>query len=400
MRGSRLRFALTMIAFVVAIVGAILAGGIGLDRLCPPTWTLAFYLDGSDSLLSEQQKNLREIVAGRAGFPDSRVLVCLDRGRSPRIPIQHGWEGPRIFEIDGSYREILARPLADTDDLFSGNRSKRMAAFFSWVKERYPSRYTAFFIVGHGQGWNPGSPVEGREAGFNAPDIARALSFSGPDILCLDLCLMGDLESVYQLRHSADYLVVSQGMLPSRAQDYRILFKRLGETPPRTLRQMADQIHAASSGALRESRLSGAVTLIRTGPSLEAFVLGLGEKLERENIRTALTALDPEAFRLPDWGQTAHQMIDLGGIMAAVPALKNENLGTDAFVLNVFSTHSRFSGLSVYWPTDEAHHAPLRDAYRSLDFTTTTQHRWLDLIESRLANTQSLKRHSGTSPSG
>ncbi|GAB6097391.1 hypothetical protein JCM14469_36450 [Desulfatiferula olefinivorans] len=349
-----------------------------------PDWTLAVYLDGSDTLLLEQQRNFIELIEGRPAFPDGRVVVCLDRGPSPRVPMPGGWTGPRVFDINGSFTDTLSRGEPPGNLNTDGSRTGRMRAFFDLVHHRYGATRTAFIIVGHGQGWAPLEPGDQDPSGYNATEIAESLRGLKADVLGLDLCLMGDLESVYQLRHSADYLVVSQGMLPSRAQDYRILLKRLGETPPRTPRQMADLIHAASSGALKESRLSGAVSLIQTGPFLEAFVFELGEQLQEDPVNTALTSFDAEAFRLPDWGGTARQMVDLGGVLAAVSALKQERLSQGAFVLKVFSTHPRFSGLSVYWPTSEARHAPLRDAYRALDVTRDSGGRLLTLIESRL----------------
>lgn len=109
-----------------------------------------------------------------------------------------------------------------------------MSRFFSLVRDNYPARHYAFFIAGHGLGWFSGRSMhaspQGTEANpspnksFNAEVIRRGLIHNEPDILCLDLCLMADVESVYQLRHSADYLVMGQGPLPSGGQDYEYLF--------------------------------------------------------------------------------------------------------------------------------------------------------------------------------
>lgn len=101
--------------------------------------------------------------------------------------------------------------------------------FLSWVNERYSAKYKVLLLSDHGAGTDiemisggvaqPRSlctddshtDAQGRSKLLTAIDVKNAIAKSGlkPNIIYMDCCLQGNVETAYILRGSADYLVTS-----------------------------------------------------------------------------------------------------------------------------------------------------------------------------------------------
>lgn len=101
--------------------------------------------------------------------------------------------------------------------------------FLSWVNERYSAKYKVLLLSDHGAGTDiemisggvaqPRSlctddshtDEQGRSKLLTAIDVKNAIAKSGlkPNIIYMDCCLQGNVETAYILRGSADYLVTS-----------------------------------------------------------------------------------------------------------------------------------------------------------------------------------------------
>jgi len=149
--------------------------------------------------------------------------------------------------VNSNYETTINNPLSvgmpglgGADSNLDSTSSDTMKKFFSFVLEQYPADRYAFFISGHGNGWffdnkegrPENAPGDCSRAGFkdvnpvdmgsgdmcpvdiDPTDIATALQHNRPDVLVLDMCLMADVENLYQLRSSTEFLVANQTMIP------------------------------------------------------------------------------------------------------------------------------------------------------------------------------------------
>ena len=268
-----------------------------------------------------------------------------------------------------------------------------MAGFFSHVRDNYISEHYAFFIAGHGQGWFPdmierdssGNPVGIKHTPhFNIMDIEKALVCNEPDILSLDMCLMGDIETVYQLRKSARYLLVSQGPMPAGGQDYRYLLEMIRRKAPCRPEDTAQVIFESYAHALKKSRLHSTVSLIRTGPELESYVSSFLEKIDDEHIQKAIYDRERDLARLPRWSTASHTMIDMASLTAVINSISHHKILSDrTFILNRCSTGRATTGLSLCYPRDKREFQLLKDDYAMLDFNRATGESWIRHIEGR-----------------
>ncbi|HOO70714.1 MAG TPA: clostripain-related cysteine peptidase [Spirochaetota bacterium] len=447
-----------------AFTAAALIAGVYFYRAASETWTFAFYLNGSQGLLIEQQKNLREIVRGTGAPEHCTVVVYCDRGTAPNAPMLYSWKGARVFHVNGTYSEILSRPLTaglprsveekrftglllkgipeektrlfnryyslakgrfvlNTQKITSGHEqamiaalresgylgsgsggtadsatAKSMSRFFSLVRDNFASRHYAFFITGHGQGWFSGAVrytpsgkqiISRQGPAYRVSDIARGLEFNEPDILCLDLCLMADLESVYELRHSASWLVLGQGPMPAAAQDYEALLRAVRKNSPAGAEAMARTVFASSARSLEKSRLNGSVCLVKTGKELDAFYGSFAQIINDGLMRQKIYDKESGLARLPRWGALAEDMIDARGLINIMNAYSMSELpGVNSFMPESFSTSDRATGLSIYYPADCKSYKKIRDDYAALDFNRATHGAWLQLLNFRCGDDQ------------
>jgi len=87
-----------------------------------------------------------------------------------------------------------------------------LANFIKWARKECPAQHYALIIDDHGQGLG-GAALDNHptEDWLGPKELRVALSDAGKvDIVYLSVCLMGNLESAYQLRGLADYYVASE----------------------------------------------------------------------------------------------------------------------------------------------------------------------------------------------
>lgn len=307
-------------------------------------------------------------------------------------------------KITSGHEQAMVAALRESRYIDSGNSdtadpasAESMSRFFSMVRDNFPSRHYAFFITGHGQGWFSGTVrytpsgkqiISQNTPAFRVSDIVRGLEFNEPDILCLDLCLMADLESVYSLKESASWLVLGQGPMPASAQDYEALLRSVRENSPAGAESMARTVFKSSACSLEESRLNGAVCLVKTGEELEAFYSSFSQIIGDEKVRRKILDEEISLTRLPRWGALADDMIDVRSLVEIINAHSvNNSMNAlpelNSFMHEVFSTSDRATGISIYYPADCASFKTIRDEYASLDFSRATHGAWLELLDSR-----------------
>lgn len=118
-----------------------------------------------------------------------------------------------------------------------------LRTMFEVIKEKFPAKHYGMIYSSHGTGWLPdnyfgegkferktmsiGQEIQGSNYYFmNIPDFAASIPYH-LDYILLDACLMGNIESVYELRHCADQIAVSATEIMADGFDYKNLAQRL-----------------------------------------------------------------------------------------------------------------------------------------------------------------------------
>ncbi len=84
------------------------------------------------------------------------------------------------------------------------------------------SKYKALFLWDHGDSWvyhDKGLFIDDDNI-MNLTGLASALSGYHFDVIAFDMCLMGSVETLYQIKDFGDYIVMSESVVPSNGFDY------------------------------------------------------------------------------------------------------------------------------------------------------------------------------------
>jgi hypothetical protein len=337
-----------------------------------PSWTFAFYLSGNNSLSFEQDKNFSEIIEGNRYLKNPKVVVYFDRKEAP-VSLTRHWSGGRVFHVSGNGKDAPAplpvRPFGQ--NALSG---ATISEFFSYIRNNFPSDHYAFFIAGHGQGWFSGT-VDGNKISkskdvFNISEIAKGFSLYKPDILCLELCLMGDIETISQMKNASDYLVLNQSLLSSAGLDHRSLLTDIKDRQPSSTEEMAGVIFDAYIKSFANNQHTPSVSLIKYGPGFDSFLRGFNNALKNNSVRRIICSDETALERLPPWSMYSPDMIDLQSVLTLVNKAEPEiTLPASLFLMKHYSVKETLSGISIYFPYTKGSFDLLREEYRRLKFT-------------------------------
>ncbi|MBX0328906.1 right-handed parallel beta-helix repeat-containing protein [Oscillochloris sp. ZM17-4] len=161
--------------------------------------------------------------------------------------------------------------------------------FVSWAKAAYPQPTHSFLaMVDHGGGWAPDLDPPGQPRGFggvqaggwrgmsldmqsggstlSTRETSEALAGLHVDVLFFDACLMSMVESAYQVRDVADYLVAGQNLLFARLP-YDQYLRDLGNatTPEMLARRITERYNNGGQEPIEISALD--LRQLRAGAS-------------------------------------------------------------------------------------------------------------------------------------
>lgn len=246
--------------------------------ITPPPWLAMLYLNADDGPLGGANaprfasiepavKQLMQRLGEMTFNPAMRLVVVVD---------YHDVNNDsQVFVRDpDGLTDVTAKLAADKSAWPGFSRELNTAdpatvrGFVTWARRAYPaSTYTFLSLVDHGGGWAPdlndGTPTQPRgirvtQAGgwrgmsidftgdgatatrgqsMSTKDTHRALQDLGVDVVFFDACLMGMLESAYEVRNDAQYLIAGQNQLFAVfPYDQYLSNARLSSsTPPRDL---------------------------------------------------------------------------------------------------------------------------------------------------------------------
>ncbi|MFZ2362274.1 MAG: clostripain-related cysteine peptidase [Anaerolineae bacterium] len=178
----------------------------------PLAWTFMFYLDGDNNLDSNYQGvfNQLETMANNTAI---NLIVLWDRvgaGNSAYYRVKYDtnlWQ-------QVSYTQGV--DVWNQGELNMGDGAT-LRDFVLWTRARFPAQRYALFISDHGTGLNgTAKDVTSSSDWITMRELSDALSAATTngsnklDVLFADSCLMGMLETSYQIRNYVGFLVASE----------------------------------------------------------------------------------------------------------------------------------------------------------------------------------------------
>ena len=356
---------------------------------------MIMYSAGNSNLCDYLAEDLEDLKGGALNdaLPqpgDSRRLILVT---------QNAYNGtPPIYVVDVS-RDFLGRAACDTlltlNDGSQLTSAPTMRDILEFIQDNVPSEHYGFVFSSHGTGWLPeewysnykeNSQTFGKfsigmhwDEDFNSiemsiQDFVDALPCK-MDYILMDACLMGGVETAYQLRDKCGLLAFSQTEILAEGFDYAKLTRRLlvEHNPLGAAQDYFAQYEA-------ESGVNGSATISAVDcTALEPLATVCKDIFER--YRAAIATVDPGTvqgyFRYnKHWFYDLKDILVKSGVSGADLTAFDSALGqcmlyeahTDNFLGSFDITDD--CGLSMYLPCDGC--AELDDFYRKLDWNKAT----------------------------
>ncbi|GHV12893.1 hypothetical protein FACS189491_06800 [Spirochaetia bacterium] len=319
-------------------------------------WTFIVYMAADNNLESAAIADFNELEAvNLAGQPVS-ILVLFDR--CPGFDATNGdWTDTRLYEIKtdpgGNNATIVSKRLdcpelgltAASDTELSMSDPLVLSHLLEYAQRVYRADNYGLLVWGHGTGWRGsgggGSVPEPVKAvaiddtygGYmSLKSFGGAISGKGLSVVGFDTCFGAILEAAYQIKDSAEYLVASEGVIPSTGWDYRSLFNVFlnnyasSGLPPSgfcdaVISQYSAQYGGTSNATISKINLTKVNDLFT---AFEQFALVLANNITtvtlRDSVRNAILT-GPAIDRYYDSSFPSNLYIDIESFGAAMPSL-------------------------------------------------------------------------------
>ncbi|MBN2658857.1 MAG: hypothetical protein JXR86_17515 [Spirochaetales bacterium] len=265
------------------------------------TWTFMVYLDGDNNLESYALVDLNEMEEGiqRSGNSSMEVIVLLDRRDDGAADSE--WKDCRYYRVRPDNSDAILSERVDAGDLGELNLGDPavLSNFIVFCREEFPADHYALMLWNHGGGARslsssfegtvtPRQICEDDSASGDSlflDEIQQALESGAPeglDLISMDACLMGTVETAYELRARADYFVASMSDVSAAGWDYGELFGSMSPGPAgcadsRSLSELMVTAYSESVVSRTDQSIS-AIELSRMEP-LKSSIDKLAEEL-------------------------------------------------------------------------------------------------------------------------
>lgn len=264
-----------------------------------------------------------------------------------------------------------------------------LSRFVHFVKDNFPSDRVLLCITGHGNGWFAGGtspPPEDRSAeyakNFEIASLRQALAKNPVDVLVLDMCSMGDIETAWELRECARYLVGNQTAIPTMGLDYTMLLKRLGQRAAWTPGGIAYDVVEAYRDTYGDSRqFDISATALDLGDDFHAFVQSFHQAVGDPGRLPLIRRAAREARFIPGRHRGRYPMADLLPLVSALGDPELDSLVSEKrFVVNHTAINSSLSGISLYLPSSAECLQRQQEGYARTSFARDFPHGWASVL--------------------
>ncbi|HBN07808.1 MAG TPA: hypothetical protein DD435_03875 [Cyanobacteria bacterium UBA8530] len=320
----------TPLTSLLGLGGGFQADGTKGPRQGDTEWTVFVYIAADNSLSSAVPFDLNEMEAGLSS-DKVRFVVMADQD-------QVG--DSRIIEIKrdpaGLNEEIVSPIVNDKGAVIPLNHEadsgdpKTLERFVQWGVKNYPSRRAMLVMWNHGGGaffdpqhlksfcWDDtsGSHLNLVDLWRSSQQIASKEKF---DVLGFDTCLLGHLETAYQMRDLSSFLVSSEKTEPGEGWDYQAIAGILSRKPEIYPREFSSEIVKSFQAFYKKQEGDPATTLSaidlekvkeRLVPAVNDLAGDLLTGLPNPSFRSALAGVFSQTAQFNTNGE--EDSVDLG----------------------------------------------------------------------------------------
>jgi hypothetical protein len=179
--------------------------------------TVLVYMAANNSPSLPYQLNYNDMVtAVNNGALDNggHLLVFLKKSSGSE---------PQLIELTKEKQTILKSYPTSTNSVDPAIMKEVIAD----VKSLAPSKEYTLLLWSHASGWRSPARSWGQDAEYTGalremsiPDLADALGNKQFKFIYMDCCFMGNIETLYELRNTTDYIVASSTETPYAGMDY------------------------------------------------------------------------------------------------------------------------------------------------------------------------------------
>jgi len=371
--------AIQTLLFILLIISAVSCNKSDNTPPEPVSYTVLVYMAADNSMESEVPYALQQIKSGMKKSGGTTVVFLDSRDSTPRL-----------FKINNLGEEI---PLKTYPELNSAS-TETLAQIIADTKQMAPNTKYGLVMWSHAMGWlpmghsNTSSSIKSNVSEKRWPNtrycgadehpgdgstgmkmleidkMADALPDNSFEYILFDVCLMGNIESLYQLRHSCNYIIASPTEVLAEASynasgfPYEVVMPKLfgSKNELTEVCQSYYGFYNGKSGILR----SASVCLIDTH-ELDSLY-----RITRTILTGKLTEInnvDISTIQVYHTAKIPAVFFDLKGYiqqMATTTAYQNftaqlnktviYKASTDQFANDITIDKNKFSGLSTYIP--------------------------------------------------
>ena len=302
-------------------------------------------------------------------------------------------ERDRLFTVLSEKTGYLL-PLHDKGPVnLDATDAATLRRYICYVKDNFHSRYYALIMAGHGNGWmgnvSPGltegsKDPETYSKSFSVAHIQRALQDEPVDVLIMDACNMGDLESLWAMKDAAQYLVLNQIPIPRSGLDYTIFLRRLRNRNGLSPEQLSlETVHAYEDTYGRKS-YPVCVSAFRTGTGLLRFAASFDRFMQNPDNQRAVRQAADRALRVRHVDGNTVAAADLIQFCRDLDqkTLEDAVSGQHGFQIYCFRHRTEVNGISFYLPISETIFQETYEPYRQTVFAKSFPHGWSRFLPS------------------
>ncbi len=381
-------------------------------------WVFMVYMAADNNLDSSAVTDLEEMKSSRLNGDRVRFIVLCDR---------QGNNNTHLYEpIGGKLKRLSSTELGLTatgnEELDTGS-PVTLEKFITFVKSKYKANHYGLVLWNHGGGWrdrggnNKSSFARSRanhgfngqkspknsENGFVVKDICwddlstsylgnnavqQVLKGKGIDLLCMDACLMGMVETAYEMRKSKTgigHIVFSENIIPGNGYPYTTIINALLDALKTTPADFGKIIVDKYFDFYPDSGATNVVTLSLVNLDLiDEVVTSLNEFVSYLETLPNLNTVDYSRQNVQAYDTPQH--VDLYKFADGFADASAANLKTSLNNAIVYEKHnsgvSDSHGLSIYFPlvTKDASYKGNNNT-ESIDFLDDST--WDDYLQAR-----------------
>ena len=228
--------------------------------------TLMIIMQGNNGLAEFMDSNLQRIITAYYDVPTDvgRILIFYDRGNYTRLT--------ELYMDDGMAKQRLIEEYPTSTSTVD---KEFLAGVINRMKEVAPADSYGLIMSSHGGGWVPADLYDvyllGESSRANEPnakplfygqddsdcmeipDLVDALKHTRFKYIIFDACMMANVESLYDMRNMADYIIASPTEILGAGFPYEDFLPMLFERTDHKLKEVCEaymDFYADSSGTI------------------------------------------------------------------------------------------------------------------------------------------------------